>query len=66
MYYLLKKHLIYDDNYFLYKKFENKNDLLKYIEPFINKDNIKVIEGNILDIKVDINIQEQRPKDEKD
>lgn len=48
MFYLLKKHLVYKDSYFLYKEYSTKDALMDDLKSFDNPKSYKIIYGHEL------------------
>ena len=58
MFYLLKKHLVYKDSYFLYKKYPTKDALMGDLKSFNDPKSYKIIYGQELFCKYNYELKE--------
>jgi hypothetical protein len=62
MFYLLKKHLLHKDAYFLYKTFKTEKELYNVLRQTTNPETCMIIKGQECDCEFTINIT---PKEDK-
>jgi len=59
MYFVLRKHLIYKDSYFLYATFCTKEKMKEHLRSFQNLKNIMIVEGGCYTLEHDSHFKEK-------